>query len=332
MARLRRTPGLRLVLLLALLPLAALPWLGQRFVETVAGVARDVQLDNLQVAARGLAATLQDRLDLLDPVDGLGLPAGVEALSSTPVSHPPDGREGGGWADADGWRWRDLPVKRFGAAPSDTLVVEATVLREGRGAGARRWLVVKARDERLVLPGDAGHPADDPLAAAVANAAGDTLTVTAGSADDWAQLVASDQLARAEARALALPAERRLYPVPLVEADEARVGHPGWQASLALSDEARLIRIEVEDVDYLGTRRLEARADSGWWLLVETDDHDAGLAAAALLEARRANVLRIFDQAPGNVRIHAAGGKLLAERTRPDPGQIGRASCRERVS
>ena len=35
MARLRRTPGLRLVLLLALLPLAALPWLGQRFVETV---------------------------------------------------------------------------------------------------------------------------------------------------------------------------------------------------------------------------------------------------------------------------------------------------------
>ena len=73
-----------------------------------------------------------------------------------------------------------------------------------------------------------------------------------------------NRLREAEARALALPAERRLYPVPLVEADEARVGPPGWQASLALSDEARLIRIEVEDVDYLGTRRLEARADSGW--------------------------------------------------------------------
>ena len=72
MRRVRGTPGLRLVLLFALLPLAALPWLGQRFVETIAGVARDVQLDNLQVTARGLAASLQDRIDLLSPADGLG--------------------------------------------------------------------------------------------------------------------------------------------------------------------------------------------------------------------------------------------------------------------
>ena len=329
MARLRRTPGLRLVLLLALLPLAALPWLGQRFVETVAGVARDVQLDNLQVAARGLAATLQDRLDLLDPADGLGLPAGVEAISSTPISRPPAGRDGGGWADADSWNWRPLPVKRFGTAPRDTLLVDAAILREGHGASARRWLVVKARDERLVLPGDLGGPggadgaggaAEDPLAATVANAAGDSLTVTAGSADDWAQLVASDQLARAEAGALELPAERRRYPVPLVAIDEARAGHPGWQASLELADGARLIRIEIEDVDYIGTRRLEAGADSGWWLLVETDDRDAGLAAAALLEARRANVLRIFDQVQGDIQIHAADGRLLAERARPSAG------------
>lgn len=317
--RWRRTPGLRLALLLALLPLAALPWLGQRFVETVAGVARDVQLDNLQVTARGLAASLQDRIDLLNPADGLGLPAGIEAMASTPIAHPPEMRDGAGWADADGWRWRRLPVQRFGNAPSDTLVVDAAIVREGRGVDARRWLVVRARDERLVLPGGQGLVTDDPLAAASLGAAGDALTVTAGSAADWAALVAGDQLARAEARALALPSERRLYPVPLVALDEAQAGQPGWLASLALADDARLIRVEVDDVDYLGSRKREAHADSGWWLLVETDDPDAGFAAAALLEARRANVLRIFDQAPGDVAIFGADGRLLAERLKPAP-------------
>ena len=317
--RLRGTPGLRLALLLALLPLAALPWLGQRFVETIAGVARDVQLDNLQVTARGLAASLQDRIDLLNPGDGLGLPAGVEAMASTPVAQPPDPGTGAGWAEADGWRWRRLPVQRFGTAPSDTLVVDAAIVREGRGASARRWLVVKARDERLVRPGDQTSGSDDPLASATVAAASDALTVTAGSTEDWAALVAGDQLARAEARALALPSERRRYPVPLIPLDEAAAGHPGWLAMLALADDARLIRLEADDVDYLGSRKLEARADSGWWLLVESDDPDAGFAAAALLEARRANVLRIFDQAPGDVAIFAADGSLLAERQKPAP-------------
>jgi hypothetical protein len=87
--RSRRRPGLRVVLLLALLPLAALPWLGMRFVETVAGLARDVQLDNLQVAARGLAASLDDRIDLFDPGDGIRLPAGVESVAVTAVGKPP---------------------------------------------------------------------------------------------------------------------------------------------------------------------------------------------------------------------------------------------------
>lgn len=320
MRGLNRTPGLRLVLLLALLPLAALPWLGQRFVATVAGMARDVQLDNLQLAARGLAASLQDRIDLLDPADGLGLPAGVEAVASTPIAQPPDGREGRGWADAGGWSWRLLPVERVGQAPADTLAVEVAVVREGRGSDARRWLVARARDERLVLPGIQGGLADASLPTAAAAAPGDAMTVTAGSAADWAGLVAGDRLAGAEAKALDLPAERRRYPVPLVAIDESSAGHAGWQASLALAEDARLIRIEVDDIDYLGTRQLEARADSGWWLLVEADDHDAGLAAAALLEARRANVLRLFDQAPGNVRIHAADGRLLAERIKPATG------------
>ena len=85
MPSMRATPGLRLVLVLALLPLAALPWLGQRFVETVAGVARDVQLDNLQVSTRGLAATLPERIDLLDPADGIGLPAGVHVVGGNQV-------------------------------------------------------------------------------------------------------------------------------------------------------------------------------------------------------------------------------------------------------
>ncbi|HVL56132.1 MAG TPA: hypothetical protein VM491_06485, partial [Burkholderiaceae bacterium] len=51
--------GLRLTLLVALLPLALLPWIGLRFVEQMAQLARDERAESLAAAARGVAATLQ---------------------------------------------------------------------------------------------------------------------------------------------------------------------------------------------------------------------------------------------------------------------------------
>ena len=48
-----------------------------------------------------------------------------------------------------------------------------------------------------------------------------------------------------------------------------------------------LLRLQVEDIDYFGTRRVEARADSGWWLLADRDDPDPPLALAALAFSRR---------------------------------------------
>lgn len=283
-----RRPGLRLVLLLALLPLATLPWLGMRFVETVAGLARDVQLDNLEAAARGVAASLDGRSDLFDPADGLRLPPGVAAVAATPVATLPAAREGGGWQDGDAWPWRTLTVERMTEAPVETLEVRAVVLRDAAG---RRRLLVRARDERLVPPGDLdADPGGGPIIAA-----GDALTVTVGAPVDWARLPEVEQ-------------ERR-YPVAL-EADPPG----GWRAQLDLPDDARLVRLQVADVDYLGTRRVEARADSGWWLLA---DRDPPLALAALAETRRTNLLRAFEQASGTVRIHGADARILAERGTP---------------
>ncbi len=332
--RSRRRPGLRVVLLLALLPLAALPWLGMRFVETVAGLARDVQLDNLQVAARGLAASLDDRIDLFDPGDGIRLPAGVESVAVTAVGKPPEALATGGWGDEGQWQWHTLPVDRIDDAPADTLQVEAAVLREGRGRSAQRWVVVRARDERLVPPGDLDL---EPIPGAPVIAAGDSLTVTVGDAGDWSRLLDADRTGRPEG-----PIDGRIerQPEGRIEGrsegrSEGRIERPegrgqrrypvtleasargGWRAQQALPDDGRLIRLQVDDVDYLGTRRIEARADSGWWLLADRDDPEAPMAMAAVAESRRANLMRAFERSSGTVRVHAADGRILAERGTP---------------
>jgi hypothetical protein len=60
--------GLRTSLLLVLLPLLTLPWLGLRFVERMAEVARDERLENQASAARGLASALHERAELFRDV------------------------------------------------------------------------------------------------------------------------------------------------------------------------------------------------------------------------------------------------------------------------
>ena len=61
-----RRPGLRLglrfTLLVALLPLLALPWIGLRFVERMAELTRDSQWETQQAAARSLAASLHESI------------------------------------------------------------------------------------------------------------------------------------------------------------------------------------------------------------------------------------------------------------------------------
>src|SRR5690606_22838504 len=70
--------GLRFTLLVALLPLLALPWIGLRFVERMAELTRDIQAETQQAAARSLAASLHERHELFGMGDPAQLPRGIQ--------------------------------------------------------------------------------------------------------------------------------------------------------------------------------------------------------------------------------------------------------------
>ncbi len=289
-------PGLRLTLLASLLPLLALPWIGLRVVESFAVLARDVQLENLQAAARGLAASLHERSELFGEVraDAV-LPRGVEAIEVTTLA-------AGVGADAAAARARPLAVRRLGQAPASTLAVRVALARGVDSIAVR--LVVEADDERFVAPGDLVTDGSAPVIAP-----GDALTVSIGGAAEWLQALQADRRARASGSArIEPPRWRERIPVAL-EATPT-----GWRAELELPSDTRLIRVQVDDVDYIGTRRIEAQADSGLLLLTGLATDDAVGADASRRERRWSEVLRALERASGRVSIHAADGRLLAQR------------------
>ena len=232
--------GLRITLLVALLPLLALPWIGLRFVERMAELTRDVQADTQQAAARSLAASLHERHELFGQGDPAQLPRGIQLLEPAAAAAPPVPRP--------------IPVQVDGSAPLQTLRVAIAVHEVQAADGARRFeLLVQAEDERLVLPGDLDTSGDGPVVQP-----GDQLTVLVGGDETLQEATAADQRARAIGSSrVNLPELPQRVPVPLTATSD------GWRAELELPQEARLIRVLVVDVDYLGSRNVEAHADSG---------------------------------------------------------------------
>ena len=292
--------GLRFTLLVALLPLLALPWIGLRFVERMAELTRDSQWETQQAAARSLAASLHERHELF----GLGddpaqIPRGVQPV--VPEWLPgvtPDG-DAVEWASA---ARRPVPVQIEGSAPLQTLRARMAIARSNVQPG-RIFLLVEADDERLVLPGDIDTSGNGPVVQP-----GDELTVLIGTEEQLLEAIAADQRARAIGSSrVILPELPQRMPVPLTATEH------GWRAELELPADARLIRVSVADVDYLGSRNVEARADSGL-LLVAAQADALQQASATRRERQWAEVLRALDRGTGRVSIVAAGGELLARR------------------
>ena len=98
--------GLRLMLLVALLPLLGLPWIGLRFVDEMAELARDERLENLVVAARNLATSLHERPELFAATSGSNVhPPDSEPITLDllgPAGRPDDGSRQVGSAAAKG--------------------------------------------------------------------------------------------------------------------------------------------------------------------------------------------------------------------------------------
>ncbi len=280
--RFRWRLGLRWTLLLALLPLLTLPWIGLRFVERMAELARDERLENQAASARALAASLHERRELFEiGAEPVRLPAGAQTLPVEAV--PADGRA---WPD---WRllpWHDLPVQTNPASPSNLFRVRVAAARFD-AQPERLLLAIEVDDERYVP----APPGADPAAALAAGGSPeptDTLVIESGASADT------------------MVAQR----VQIFE----REG--GWRTELTIDGASpRLLRIRAQDVDYLGNRRVEAVCDSG--LLAptappRTSEHDTieGLRQQALW----ADTVRALERVSGRVSIYDAHGTLRAQR------------------
>lgn len=286
--------GLRLLLSFALLPLLALPWIGLRFVERMAELARDAQWETQQTAARSLAASLHERPDLFHRADELSrLPRGIEPVVPETLAA----------ATSAGALRRPLAVRIEGAAPPSTLRVRIAIARSEPPA-SRVWLLVEADDERLVLPGDLDTSGGGPVVQP-----GDAVTVLVGAESVLMDALAADDRARATGSSqVAWPELSTRVPVPLEPTAT------GWRAEIELPADARLIRVSVVDVDYLGSRSIEARADSGLLLIVAPSRDSVRDAALRLRDRQLTEVLRALDRGSGRISLVDVGGDLLARR------------------
>lgn len=263
--------GLRATLLLTLLPLVTLPWIGMRFVERMAELTRDERLENQAATARSLAAALYDRPELFSGEDpARQLPEGAQLL---PVESVPILGTGAGAREWQGLPSRPLPVQISDSAPLDTLKVRITAART-RPDAAILHLLIQVDDERLVRP--------QPAATGMPALPGDELIVEAGATPNTMMRVTA--------------------------AIQEREG--GWRAAVTVGAHARLIRVRVNDVDYLGTRRMEAEADSGLLAPVSVAPPDDDQRDQAI----RASLLRTLDHVSGRVSVFDAGGRMLVQR------------------
>lgn len=250
------------MLSIALLPLLGLPWVGLRFVEQMAELAREERLENLVVAGRNLAASLHERPELFAGVAGAtagppgSVPVALDLLG--PITVDGDPRE---WVEV---ARRALSVETFGDAPSDTLVPRIALARSQEHPG-KVFVLAEVLDERYVPP-----KGDQP---------GDRLRVLYGDT-----------------------------PETMREVDGVAAARQGGWTAEAEVPESLLMRVYVEDVDYLGRRKLEARADSGLMSL----SRPAGGKEDEARERQWALTIGALSRASGRVAVYDVNGTLLA--------------------
>lgn len=265
--------GLRFSLALAMVPLVALPPIGLRFVEVMAEFARNERLENQAQAARNLAATLQGRQALFDVEQATsGLHGGAEWLPVELLADVVADQDPREWIDTPG---RAIPMQADSPQRDADRAAPAMHVRLAAARAQERpgqfFLLVDADDERLVLP----QIVDG------VELAGDRLIIEYGDAPD-----------RMRAREVT-PRERP----------------GGWLAEIGFAEEPRFLRVRVIDVDYLGSRRIEGRGDSGLLTPVQP-------LAGQTRDPRGAlwvDAVRMLAHASGRVSVFDAGGALLAQ-------------------
>ncbi len=93
----------------------------------------------------------------------------------------------------------------------------------------------------------------------------------------------------------------------------------GWIAEIEFAQTPRLLRLVLADVDYLGSRKVESRADTGLMAPARPEGE-----RAAMLDVAWDNATRAFERASGRVSVFDTSGALLAQRGEPgalaDPG------------
>jgi len=265
--------GLRVSLALAMVPLLALPPIGLRFVEVMAEFARNERLENQGQAARNLAASLHEHQALFDVEQAtLRRRAGADLLPVellADVVADDDARE---WIETPG---RALPMRPAQPGADASTHAASTHVRLAAARSQERpgrfFLLVDADDERLVLP----------ERAAEVELAGDRLIVLSG---DTPETMISREVT---------PRERP----------------GGWIAEVEFDREPQFLRVHVVDVDYLGSRRVEGRADSGLLTPVQPLTEQARDPRSVLW----ADAVRGLARASGRVSVFDASGALLAQ-------------------
>ncbi len=256
-----------------MVPLLALPPIGLRFVEVMAEFARNERLENQGQAARNLAASLHDHRSLFDVEQAtLRRRAGAELLPVELLADVVVDQDAREWIETPG---RGLPIRPAQAgvganAGAGSMHVRLAAARSQERPG-RFFLLVDADDERLVLPERVGG----------AERSGDRLIVESGAAPD--------QMRPREVT----PTERS----------------GGWIAEIEFDEEPRFLRVHVVDVDYLGSRRIEGRADSGLLTPVQPLAEQARDPRAALW----AEAMRGLARASGRVSVFDSSGALLVQ-------------------
>jgi two-component system sensor histidine kinase ChvG len=292
--------GLRWTLLIALLPLLTLPWVGLRFVERMSDLMRNDRLENLGMTASSLAATLHERRTLFGSAPTIDtLPAGAQALPTALLAQV--------HADARDDDWSDVPRQTLTVSPRGDALPSTLGLRiaVARSQEDPKTLTVRieAKDERLVPAfDDSGTPAP-----------GDRVRIDSGDSPGALRsltIVAVPAQARA-AQPDVPPPPGGIAPAPALPTPTRLIARSdGWFTQVALPGDPALLRIWVEDVDYLGSRKLEAVADSGLLAPVRTARGPDGGAALALSGAW-AEAGRALDRAPGRLTVHDALGRVL---------------------
>lgn len=176
--------------------------------------------------------------------------------------------------DQDPREWLDAPGRALPMHSPDgsvsTMRVRFAAARAQEKPG-RFFLLIDADDERLVEP----VRRDDVVLA------GDELTIDYGD---------SPQALRS----------RSVQP-------RERPG--GWLAEVGFDEEPRFLRVRIVDVDYLGSRRIEGRGDSGLLVPVQPLSVQARDPRSLLWT----DAVRGLARASGRVSVFDASGALLAQ-------------------